>query len=591
MRTVELKSVIEERLKELRKNFKKKRYDGVFINGQNEYLDEELEKGKNEREYLTGFTGSKGELLILEEEGYLYVDSRYHEQAKEEVKNGVEAGALEVVCIEGRGNYFEEMVKNIGGRSLRIGTDGGKMSYGEYEAFKKVLVKNKGDLMDMGGGLGLRMGNEERRVELERVENEESEQEKYEGLREWMRVEGYDFVVISQLDDLSYLCNLRDYGREYDASVEGLGLIGQEKGYVFLKGGRIELGGSFEVYEEGRYWEVIGKVLKGQMKSKVRVGIDFRQTSMRLVKGIEDLLGYHGELVDTNLWITEKKKVKNRGEIEAMEEGVRRTDKVLEEVMDWVNEGVLRGDKISEAGISEKVKGLIKEQGGKGLSFKMIVARGKNAQKVHYTKNGDKEYVGLGDLVLIDAGGYFEGGYATDLTRTFKAGYGGMEGRMEGGMKGSMEVGSEKEKEIYSIILKASIKVMSLRFPMGTRWSDIDMIGRSILWEYGYHCPHSIGHGIGVRVHEESGMRKDKKEDMMSVGMIFTVEPGVYIEGFGGIRIENVVIVEEDKEWMGGWLRFRVLSYARLEEYLIDRRYMDKREIGWLRGYKRRGRI
>ena len=580
MRTVELKSVIEERLKELRKDFKKKRYDGVFINGQNEYLDEELEEGRNEREYFTGFTGSKGELLILEEEGYLYVDSRYHEQAKEEVKNGVEAGALEVVCLEGRGNYFEEMVKNIGGRSLRIGTDGGKMSYGEYEAFKKVLVKNKGDLLDMGsGGLGLGVGVEERRVELERVElerveNEESEQEKYEGLREWMRVEGYDFVVISQLDDLSYLCNLRDYGREYDASVEGLGLIGQEKGYIFLKGGRIELGGSFEVYEEGRYWEVIEKVLKGQMRSKVRVGIDFRRASMRLVKGIEDLLGYHGELVDTNLWITEKKKVKNRGEVEAMEEGVRRTDEVLEGVMDWVNGGVLRGEEISEAGICEKVKGLFKEKGGKGLSFKMIVARGKNAEKVHYTKNGAGESVGLGDLVLIDAGGYFEGGYATDLTRTFKAGY---------------YEGTEKEREIYSLVLKASIKVMGMRFPRGTRWSEVDLIGRSILWEYGYHCPHSIGHGIGIRVHEDFRYGKDRKEGILEAGMIFTVEPGVYIEGFGGIRIEDMVMVEEDEEdidGVGGWLRFRVLSKARLEEGLIDRKYMDKKEIGWLREYR-----
>ncbi|MDH5682159.1 MAG: M24 family metallopeptidase, partial [Spirochaetota bacterium] len=136
-------------------------------------------------------------------------------------------------------------------------------------------------------------------------------------------------------------------------------------------------------------------------------------------------------------------------------------------------------------------------------------------------------------------------------------------------------------------VLKAAIRLLRARFPRGTSGSHLDTMARSVLWDFAHVYNHGTGHGVGISVHESPPKISGISFDRIEEGMVFSVEPGIYIEGYGGVRIENLVTVVADSEY-DSWLRIEPLTFCPLDKRLIDVTYLDSTEREWLRDYQKK---
>jgi Xaa-Pro aminopeptidase len=172
--------------------------------------------------------------------------------------------------------------------------------------------------------------------------------------------------------------------------------------------------------------------------------------------------------------------------------------------------------------------------------------------------------------MLLDSGGYFESGYATDTTRSF----------FSGGNPNA------KQKEIYTLVLKSLLHAMNAVFPAGTWGSMIDGVTRQPMFKFGYNFQHGTGHGVGINVHEGGYRISTVSSVPLKENLVGSLEPGIYIPGFGGVRLENVVAVEKHPK-LEGMLCFRSLVFIGYDHDLIDKNIMTQEELAWLETYER----
>ena len=231
--------------------------------------------------------------------------------------------------------------------------------------------------------------------------------------------------------------------------------------------------------------------------------------------------------------ILKMKSVKTEEELEHYKECFKRTDKAVFEIREYIN----NNDNISEKDIDIELEKAFKKYGARLLSFKSIVAKDTNSALAHYSKSSEKEILKDGSLVLIDCGAYYEGGYATDITRVF--------------VKGKP---TEEQRKIYTLVLKSSLAAFNTKITNKTTGFDIDKTARDLLNKIapkGFEFSHGLGHGIGISVHEQpprlspaiSAVTQTPIED----NMCFTIEPGLYFKDFGGVRLENSVYMKDRK--------------------------------------------
>lgn len=245
-----------------------------------------------------------------------------------------------------------------------------------------------------------------------------------------------------------------------------------------------------------------------------------------------------------------------------------RADDVVKKLQAWANAQVSKGAKVTEADIAEKTRALFKRSGAWGLSFKVIAAAGEHGAVIHYSTPDAEVALREGQMFLLDTGGYYEGGYATDLTRTFLLGR-------------SHVKPTDEQKRLFTLVLKGAIAGMSARFPRGTRGEQLDALVRAPLWSAGLNYAHGTGHGVGVNVHEFPPRLMPGNRVALEPGHVFSIEPGVYLAGYGGVRIENLVTCVEDPE-QEGFLRIRPLTFSPLDKRLIERSLLTAHEKAFL---------
>jgi len=268
------------------------------------------------------------------------------------------------------------------------------------------------------------------------------------------------------------------------------------------------------------------------------------------------------------------KSVKNIAELDYLKDCFLKTDIAVSRAVVFLNNAVSEGKKISEKDFSQKVKEFLIEEEAIGLSFEPICASGKNTAVVHYTTPDENKIIKTGDLVLLDCGAYYQGGYATDITRTFIAG-------------GEKAKASTKVKRLYTTVLKAFLKGMNHKIKPNTSGFHIDKKVREVFKRNelnGFEFSHGTGHGIGLLVHEDPprlGTSKESKKPLKE-GMCFSIEPGLYNKNYGGVRIENGVCLEREE----GEIKIKSLTMYKLDENLIDYNYLSAREKNQLRAYQ-----
>lgn len=485
----------------------------LLVNSTNKYLVEYAPLEENSRYFLTDFSGSTGDVLVTPENIFLFVDGRYHIQADLEVNHDV----VTVVKLQTGQIFLDELVKKVP----------------ENETLGIFSKKNSQKRVEylMEKGLNLKFFADDPLDKNTIYDN--SNIVAVEGVPVEEKIKDLNFdgaVLITNLEEVSYLFNLRDFSKNYSSKICGKAVIINDRARLLE-----DIDDFVESYKGNIYVD----------KSTINA-YDFA------------LIGDKAKiLADSPIKLM--KSVKTDDEIAHYKEAFKRTDLAVKAIRDFIE----NNDNISEYDIAEQLEKEFKRFGAKSLSFKSIVAKDKNSALAHYSKCSKDEVLKDGSLVLIDCGAYYEQGLATDITRVF--------------VKGEP---SELQKSVYTTVLKMFLNAYNSNFKTGY---EIDALARKIYSENeieGFVFNHGLGHGIGVSVHEyppnlsKNEMAKVEIKD----NMCFTIEPGLYNENHFGIRLENSCYMKDGK----------INSFVQMnyEKKLIDFSMLNEQEKDWLKEFE-----
>ncbi len=518
----------------VRQFLKEQGIDYLLVNSTNEFLVEYAPLDENSRYALTGFSGSTGDALISQTDIFLFVDGRYHEQADLEVNKNV-VSVVKMNIGESVNAIISQKVK----QGSVLGVCAKKNSQGRLEILKTALAKKNVEvkLLDFDGVKKQRIKSKGQSVKIDLEFTGLSADEKF--LQISKNIESDAAVLVTNLEEVSYLCNLRDFSANYSSKIHAKCLVQKDFAVVF-----------------GDFTAAIGKKFKVLPLDKLEDYFNNLQSVNNVFVDKLSITAYdYGLLEDKAInpginYLKQMKSVKNEAEIEHYKKCFEKTDLALLATREFIE----KNENISEYDIDKFLENSFYKFGAKSLSFRSIVAKDKNSALAHYSKNSKDEILTGGSLVLIDCGAYYEGGLATDCTRVF--------------VKGKP---SKMQKTVYTCVLKAFLKAFNKKIKPSTTGFSIDKAARKLLEEIkpkGFVFSHSLGHGIGISVHENppSLAFSPLAKTPLKPNMCFTIEPGIYKKDFGGVRLENsCYLAEED-----GKLIIKSFSDMCFEEKLID---------------------
>ena len=500
-------------VEKVREFMKKQGVEYLLVNSTNKYLEEYTPLEENSRYILTDFSGSTGDVLVAPETIYLFVDGRYHIQADLEVNHEI----IDVVKLQTGQSFLEELVKKIPeGNILGIFSKKNSQKRVEYLEEKGLKLKYfDNDPLD------------------EQISYDSSNVVAVVGVSVEEKIKDINFdgaVLITDLEEVSYLFNLRDFSKNYSSKIRGKAVILTGRARMLE-----DIDDFVESYQGNIYVD----------KASINA-YDFA------------LIGDKVKILE-NSPIKLMKSVKTDDEIEHYKEAFRRTDLAVKAIGDYIE----NNDNISELDIAEQLEKEFKRYGAKSLSFKSIVAKDKNSALAHYSKCSKDEILKDGSLVLIDCGAYYEQGLATDITRVF--------------VKGTP---SELQRRVYTTVLKMFLNAFNSNLKTGY---EIDNLVRKIYSENeidGFVFNHGLGHGIGVSVHEypPNLSKNEMAKVQIKDNMCFTIEPGLYNENYFGVRLENSCYMKDGK----------ICSFVHMnyEKKLIDFSLLTEQEKEWLKEFE-----
>lgn len=558
-------------LDKLRKIMKENNIDYYIIPSADAHQSEYVPEYYKGRAFISGFTGSAGTLLVGINKAFLWTDGRYFIQAEKELNGtGIELMKINIPGYPTLSKWVEENVKM--GEVLAF--DGSTISTKEYKEYARISLKN-GFKIEMGEDLLNNIWNERPELSKEKIFIHDvkycgkSSKEKIEEVRKKMMVLKGENYIMTSLDDIAWLFNIRGKDIDYNPVVLSYALVKRDCTILYIDGVKVSV-------EDREYLNSQGITLKeyNDVYDDIReVGhsiiIDSNKVNGKLFSLIPD-----GVKVIENLNITtELKAIKNKVEIENTEISQIRDGVAMVKFIKWLKENIGK-IKITEISVADKLEKLRGEgENFKGLSFNTIAGYKDHAAMMHYSATEESQYE-LNDegMLLVDSGAQYLDG-TTDITRTLVLG----------------KI-TEEERRDFTLVLKSHIALATTIFLRGSNGCNLDAISRRPLWKYGMDYKCGTGHGVGffLNVHEgPQGIRPSGNNVALEPGMIITNEPGVYKENKHGIRTENTLLVTEafkDKE-MGEFYKFKTISYCPIDFKGIDVSLLDKEEIEWLNNY------
>lgn len=542
-------------LEKLREFLRDNNVDYLLVNTTDEFLVEYNVLSNCARYFVTGFTGSTGDALVSCDSVWQFVDGRYHEQADAEV----EYKTVQVVKLQLGQSYLDELVRKIPtGKTLGIVSK--KISLSFYKALHSKLTKKhcKIKVFDFEPVENFQhfkvdgAGENVKQIDI-KIAGIDADT-KFEKIVKKMRLKESCAYIETNLENIAYLTNCRQYKTPFSSTFKAKMVLYRDKAVIF----------SNEIFDSE-----IGKNFKISPLSEFDYAFNQIQTVMYNPATINY---YDFNLVKSRAkelqfdFIKEMKSIKNKAEIEHFKKNFARTDNVVNKTAFWIQ----KKSDLTEKLLSDMVEEEYLRQGARQLSFRTILASGINSSIIHYSHPSEVLEIKDGDFVLLDCGGHFEGGYSTDITRTF--------------VKGEA---SALQKKVYTTVLKMFLNAYHYKVTSRTTGYTLDRVARKIHKQSGlkdFNFNHGLGHGVGINVHENPptiscgalGRRVLKKN------MIFTIEPGLYKTGFGGVRLENTVILTENN----GSLKIESLSHVPFQESVIDYNLLNEQEKIWLKDWQ-----
>lgn len=565
-------SVVTERVRAVRALMREQRLDGLIVRGTDRYLNEYVPAAESTRVWLTGFTGSAGDAFLTLERGWVAVDGRYTLQADDELA-GTPFVPEHLPLGKSIGSAIADLMRAAAERGVRrVGYEPDRTSVKAFEALERAasaagveLVPTLPSLVELARG-----PVKERALPLRPVDEASvgrSVAEKVALARGALEAAGVDAYAVVPLDALAYLTNLRGDDFPYQATFRGLGILTRERVLLAVDPERLAPEAR-EARADAIEWTGPKDWAEGLAG---RVGFDPADTTC----AVRDAIAAAGaEAVPMPSPLAPMKAKKTPAELEAMRRAFRAADAVVDGVVAWVHERLDAGERVSELDLANEVERRFLASGATGLSFRVIAAAGEHGAIIHYSTPDPERFLEPDELVLLDTGAYYAEGYATDLTRTFLA-----------GSPARIPSARPEQRRMFTLVLKAAIAGMSARLPEGATGVQLDALVRAPLWAEGLDFRHGTGHGVGINVHEAPPRISTRGSDALEVGHVFSIEPGLYLTGQGGVRIENLCTVVP-AEGAPGYLDVVPLTFAALDERLIDSDRLTARERRWLEGYR-----
>lgn len=571
--------MIKERLDALRARMREHEMDAYLVPTSDFHASEYIAEYFQTRRYLSGFTGSAGTLVILPGEAGLWTDGRYFLQAARELEG---SGITLYRMGEDGVPTVGEFLFNKLSRGGTLGLDGRTVDAEFCEELQSLFG---GDRLCIIGEHDIAGDIWEDRPSLPSAPAFLLEpqyagvpcSEKLSGLRREMARHDATVHVLTALDDIAWLFNIRGSDVAYTPVLLSYAVIERECAYLFTDGTKLNSNIREALNAVGAqvlpYDEVYAFVRK--YGEEDRVLLCKKRVNYALFSQFID----RTEILDADNPTMLKKAVKNAQEIENLRDVHVQDGVAVTKLIYWLKTHA--GKKaLDEAAVASRMDALRSERPGCiGPSFSTIAGYGANAAIVHYhaAEAGSATILPEG-MLLLDSGGQYYGG-TTDITRTIALG----------------PVPAE-QKRAFTLVLKGMLRLANVHFPYGCRGYHLDAIARSPLWAQGFDYNHGTGHGVGYMlcIHEPPNAfryRQVRTDEacVFEPGMLTSDEPGVYVEGRFGVRTENLILCcEAEKNGFGRFLKFETLTLAPIDRDAIEPDLLDVQERGWLNDYHTR---
>ena len=569
--------MIKQRIENIRDLMKEKNIYAYIVPSSDYHQSEYVGDYFKSREFMSGFTGSSGTLIISMDEAGLWTDGRYFIQAENELKDsGIK---LFKMGEEGVPTIEEYLLEKLPKNST-LGFDGRVMSVKEGQslanklAFKGINIEYKYDLVNDIWEDRCSLPTEKAFL-LGTEYSGESFSDKLSRIRAVMKEKKATTHILASLDDIAWLFNIRGRDVKSNPVVLSYAVISIDSVYLFIDKNKIGKDIRAELSKENvqiKGYEEVYEFIKKIEENEV-VLIDTSKVNYAIYNNIPSNVQKIEERNPSILF----KSIKNEIELKNIRNSHIKDGVAFTKFMYWLKNNIGKIE-ITEISATQKLEEFRREQ-DKFIepSFSTIAAYKDHAAMMHYSATEESNYkLEPRDLFLVDSGGqYFDG--TTDITRTIALG-----------------PIPENVRKDFTNVVRGMIRLSKAKFLYGCRGYNLDILARGPLWEEGIDYKCGTGHGIGfvLNVHEgPNGFRWKVREDIddsciLEEGMVTTNEPGVYVENSHGIRIENEIVVRKaEKNEYGQFMDFEVITFAPIDLDAIDESLILKDEKVYLNNY------
>lgn len=574
LKTLDMKT-IEQRLEDLRQLMHREHLAAFIFPSTDPHSGEYVPEHWKGRQWISGFNGSAGTAVVTLEDAAVWTDSRYFIAAEEQL-HGTEFKLMKdgMPGTPSIAEWLADKLKHT--NNTEVALDGMVNTLNEVNALKEELRKL--------GGLTLRTNLDPlktiwtdrpkiptNKVELQPLELAgEETRHKIERIRMALRAVHADGTLVSTLDDVAWTLNLRGSDVECNPVFVAYLLIEQQRTTLYINKEKL----TNEVYNYLLSQQIdvedYADVTKGLANyAEYNILLDPNTTNYTLAKMVKCQ-----EIVTMPSPVPALKAVKNEAEIRGFRNAMLKDGIAMVKFLKWLKPAVEAGNE-TEISLDDKLTSLRAEQPlFKGKSFETIVGYEAHGAIVHYEATTETNIpVKAKGLVLIDSGGQYQDG-TTDITRTIALGD-----------------TTTEQRTAYTLVLKGFINFAMLKFPDGATGTQLDATARLPLWREGMNYLHGTGHGVGAYLNVHEGPHQVRMQWRLApfhAGMTVTDEPGLYVEGLFGIRIENTLLTTPYRSTpFGEFLQFSSLTLCPIDTAPIELSMLTNDELSWLNDYHR----
>lgn len=565
---------INQRLESLREVMRREHLSAFIFPSTDAHQSEYVADHWQGRTWISGFNGSAGTAVVTMKSAALWTDSRYFLAAEEQLK-GTEFQLMKLK-IEGTPTISEWLAQELQGENAEVGLDGMVNSYHETMGLIADLRKSGGITVRTNfDPLGLiwtdRPAIPANPVEIQPMEFAgESVASKISRIRTALRQRHADGMLISALDDIAWTLNLRGTDVHCVPVFVSYLLISSQQVSLYVDSAKINDEVKAYLTENGISLYPYNKVAEGlERYSEYNILLDGDETSYFLWKTVKCQ-----EIIAGKSPVPAMKAQKNDREIAGFRQAMLRDGVAMVKFLRWLKPAVEAGGQ-TEISIDRKLTSLRAEQHlFRDISFDTIAGYQAHGAIVHYEATPETDVALKPEgLILIDSGAQYQDG-TTDITRTIALG-----------------PVTEEMKHVYTLVLKGHIQLELAKFPDGASGTQLDALARECMWREGYNYLHGTGHGVGAYLSVHEGphqIRMEWKPTPLRAGMTVTDEPGLYLSGKFGVRIENTLLIKDYQTTeFGKFLQMESLTLCPIDLTPVDFSMLQPEEIEWLDTYHR----